>query len=216
MLVLQIALHFASEKQERPGSPGVSLVLLDLSQLPVGDPTPRRQLSVLFPDFAKYATEVLTENKFETKLVTFFETGMNTSSRYTVAIHILTLLAYCEPSPLTSEFIAGSVNTNPVVIRRLLGTLREAGLVTSQSGPGGGWRLLRDAKKISLRDIYSAMEGASLFPLHAATPNPLCPVGKTIQSMLAVQFNSAREAMERHLGRTTIAALVEMVKSSPQ
>ena len=141
---------------------------------------------------------------------------MNNSSRYTVAIHILTLLAYCEPSSLTSEFIAGSVNTNPVVIRRLLGNLREANLVASQAGPGGGWHLLRDPQKITLRDIYDAMEGSSLFPLHASTPNPLCPVGKTIQSVLANHFKSAQEAMENELDRTTLAALVGSVKSPSQ
>lgn len=141
---------------------------------------------------------------------------MNNSSRYTVAIHILTLLAYCEPESLTSEFIAGSVNTNPVVIRRLLGSLREAQLVASQAGPGGGWHLLREPRKITLRDVYHAIEGSSLFPLHASTPNPRCPVGKTIQSLLARHFESARKAMETALERTTIAALVEAVQASPQ
>jgi DNA-binding IscR family transcriptional regulator len=62
--------------------------------------------------------------------------------RFTVAIHVLCLLAAQHPQPLTSEFIAGSVNTNPVVIRRLLGSLRRAGLVKSQPGVSGGWELV--------------------------------------------------------------------------
>lgn len=138
---------------------------------------------------------------------------MNNSSRYTVAIHVLTLLAYCGPASLTSEFIASSVNTNPVVIRRVLARLREAGLVASQAGPGGGWQLLRSPGKITLRDIYAAIEGSTLFPLHSATPNPQCPVGSTIQSALEGHFLSAQHVLEKDLHRTTVAQLVMDVKA---
>jgi len=134
---------------------------------------------------------------------------MSTSSRTTISIHILSLLAFSGPEPLTSEFIAGSVNTNPVVIRRLLARLREAGLVGSQGGPGGGWQLRRRPEKITLRDIHVAVEGASLFPLHSATPNPRCPVGKHIQSALTGLFRSAQEALEADLARTSLAHLVQ-------
>lgn len=138
---------------------------------------------------------------------------MNTSSRTTIAIHILTLLAFCGPDPLTSEFIAGSVNTNPVVIRRLLGRLREAGLVGSQGGPGGGWQLLREPGKVTLRDIHLAVDGGSLFPLHSSMPNPRCPVGRNIQSALVGIFASAQKALEADLARTTLAHLVKTVAS---
>jgi len=138
------------------------------------------------------------------------------NTRYTVAIHILTLLAYCGPEPLTSEFIAGSVNTNPVVIRRILASLRTAGLVRSQGGPGGGWQLLKDPDHISLRDVLVALEEAPLFPLHSADPNILCPVGKAIQSLLTGHFRAAQEALEKDLDRTTIFDLVAGVNSPPQ
>ncbi|WNG38997.1 Rrf2 family transcriptional regulator [Archangium violaceum] len=138
---------------------------------------------------------------------------MNTSSRFTVAIHILTLLAHSGDEPMTSEFIAGSVNTNPVVIRRLLASLREARLVTSQVGPGGGWQLVRPPRGITLRDVYRAVEGGTLFPLHSNTPNPRCPVGGTIQSALTGHFEEAQLAMEKDLERTTIADLVQEVKT---
>ena len=141
---------------------------------------------------------------------------MNNSSRYTVAIHVLTLLAFCGPDPLTSEFIAGSVNTNPVVIRRLLASLRAAGFVRSQGGPGGGWQLLKDPKRITLRDVLATVDGGSIFPLHSSDPNPLCPIGRTIQSLLLGPFKSAQDAMEKDLDRTTIAALVKQAKASPQ
>lgn len=135
------------------------------------------------------------------------------NTRFTVAIHILTLLAYCGPEALTSEFIAGSVNTNPVVIRRILSTLREAKLVASQAGPGGGWQLLRDPREITLRDILAAVSGDPAFLLHSAPPNIECPVGRDIQAILARRFQSAQEALERDLERTTVAQLISEVHS---
>jgi len=134
------------------------------------------------------------------------------NTRYTVAIHVLTLLAHCAPESVTSEFIAGSVNTHPVVIRRILGSLRSAGLVRSQGGPGGGWQLLQDPQRITLREVLRAVGGEALFPLHGSQPNPACPVGRNIQVLLAIRFGQAREAMERVLERSTIAQLVEEVK----
>lgn len=138
---------------------------------------------------------------------------MSTSSRFTVAIHILTLLAYAGPEPCTSDYIAGSVNTNPVVVRRLLARLREAGLVASQGGPGGGWQLLQEAAAITLGAVFRAVEQGELFPLHATGPNPRCPVGRNIQQALEATFQDARTALERDLERTTIAGLVAEVSA---
>jgi Rrf2 family protein len=138
---------------------------------------------------------------------------MNTSSRFTVAIHVLTLLAHDEGEQMTSEYIAGSVNTNPVVIRRLMALLRDARLVTSQVGVKGGWKLIRPPKGITLRDVYRAVEAGTLFPLHSSTPNPLCPVGRTIQSALAAHFEDAQLALEKDLERTTIADLLQQVST---
>jgi Rrf2 family protein len=137
---------------------------------------------------------------------------LNTSSKYAIAIHILVLLAYCGQEPLSSEYIAGSVNTNPVVIRRLLAYLRAANLVASQSGPGGGWQLVRSPQAITLRDIYRAVEGSTLFALHHNAPNPQCPVGSTIQTALTGCFETAQIAMEKDLERTTLVDLVQEVK----
>jgi Rrf2 family protein len=137
---------------------------------------------------------------------------MSNSSRYTVAIHVLTLLAYGGQDAMTSEHIASSVNTNPVVIRRLLASLRAANLVSSQGGPGGGWRLLQSPQKITLREVYRVVEGSTLFPLHTSTPNPRCPVGSKIQPVLASHFKSAQVALEDDLDRTTIADLIGEVR----
>ena len=138
---------------------------------------------------------------------------MKPNSRFTVAIHTLTLLAHeAGKDPLTSEFIASSVNTNPVVIRRLLALLREAKLVRSQGGPGGGWQLMAPPKSITLRDVFQAVQTGELFPLHASTPNPRCPVGSTIQAALGTHYDDARLALERDLERTSIFDLLQDVK----
>ena len=141
---------------------------------------------------------------------------MSTNSRFTVGIHILTLLAYGTGEPMTSDYIAGSVNTNPVVIRRLLSLLRNAKLVTSRGGPGGGWQLARPPRSVTLRDIYIAMEGRAIFPMHPNPPNPRCPVGGRIQSALSGHFDEARHVVERQLGKTTVADLVDEVKHVPK
>jgi Rrf2 family protein len=133
---------------------------------------------------------------------------MNSSTRFTVAVHTLTLLALNEAGPVTSETLASSVNTNPVVIRRALGALRAAHLVTSQGGNGGGWRLAGDPRTITLCQIYRAVEDEPLFALHHRPPNPQCPVGRNIQHALSGQFAAATRALEAELGRTTLADIL--------
>jgi Rrf2 family protein len=134
------------------------------------------------------------------------------NSHFTIAMHILALLGHHAPRALTSEFIAGSVNTNPVFIRRLLASLRDARLVTSQLGPGGGWTLLRPAKDITLRDVYRAMEDRPLFAPHASTPSAECEVGANIQQILSKHFDASVRALEQQLGKTTVHHLVREVR----
>ena len=138
---------------------------------------------------------------------------MNTSSRFAVAIHVLTLLAYYHDEPLTSEFIAESVNTHPVVIGRSLGALRDAHVVSSRIGNGGGWHLLRSAEAITLRDVYHVVETEALFPLPSNSPNPECVVGHSIQQSLNGYFQEIEEVMEERLTRMTIAHMLESVLS---
>jgi len=135
------------------------------------------------------------------------------NTRYTVAIHVLTLLAYAGPETLTSDYIAGSVNTNPVVIRRILARLRAAKLVRSQGGPGGGWQLLRAPETIHLQQVLVAVGADAAFPLHASAPNVQCPVGRTIQGLLTHHFRLAQEALEHQLAGVTLADLVAGVKT---
>lgn len=127
------------------------------------------------------------------------------NSRFAVAVHILTLIAREEGQPVTSAYIAGSVSTNPSLIRRLLVQLTRAGLTTSQMGAGGGALLARAADRITLRDVYRAVDEGEIFGLHREQPNPSCPVGRNIQAMLETRFEAATRAMEAELERTTIA-----------
>mgnify|MGYP000064831284 CR=1 FL=1 len=137
---------------------------------------------------------------------------MGASARFTVALHVLTLLAARRREALTSEFIAGSVNTNPVVIRRVLGLLREAGLAASQPGAHGGWKLRRDPARITLLDVRRAVEEPPPFAMHARAPNPACPVGRNIQKALGRIYGEAEKAMELQLARTTIESLERRVR----
>lgn len=126
------------------------------------------------------------------------------NSRLAVAIHILTLLAANPHKQLTSDFIAGSVNTNPVVIRRISGMLKKAGLLTSQVGVAGA-TLTKDPAEISLLDIYRGVQKKDepLFALHDS-PNPNCPVGKNIQGTLNETFGSVQKAMENELASKSL------------
>lgn len=141
---------------------------------------------------------------------------MNTSSKFIVAIHILTLLevrrlAKGEVDVVKSEFMSESVNTNPVVIRRILGLLRKAGLVTSQKGPVGGTWLTRPAEQISLLQVYQAVEEGALFHLHYNEPNMQCPIGANIQDSLSDTFKAAETAMKNTLAQKTIGDVARSI-----
>lgn len=137
---------------------------------------------------------------------------VNLSTRFTVALHILTLLAFAGEEPLTSEYIAGSVNTNAVVVRRLLGLLRKKGFVTSRPGSGGGWQLVKGPDSITLRDVRRALNEGSPFSMHTNDPNPACPVGRNIQAALDGVYSHAECAMEAELAQTTIEKLLRSVR----
>lgn len=136
---------------------------------------------------------------------------MNTSRRFAFATHILTLLTVAADTPLTSEYMARSVNTHPVVVRRILGNLRAAKLVASQPGTGGGWRLIREPASITLCEVYRAVEGEPLFALHERAPSTDCPVGRHIQPALSYVFDQATAAMEHKLRAISLADIVQRV-----
>jgi DNA-binding IscR family transcriptional regulator len=133
------------------------------------------------------------------------------NSRFAVAVHILTLLEKSGGKPVTSERMAGSINTNASLVRRMLGTLAASGLTTSQMGTGGGALLARPASTISLADVYRAVQAGELFGLPNEQPNPMCPVGRNIQAALSTHFASGEWALEQQLSLSTIADVLHSV-----
>ncbi|WP_059413363.1 Rrf2 family transcriptional regulator [Cupriavidus basilensis] len=136
---------------------------------------------------------------------------MTTSSRFAVAVHILTLLASAD-APLPSSLIAGSVGTNPALIRRLIGQLAEAGLVSTAMGSTGGASLARAAASITLLDVFRAVESTALIALHHSAPNPACMVGREITGALKHAADRAQAAMDGALAEITIAGMLADVE----
>lgn len=137
-----------------------------------------------------------------------------TSNRFAVAIHILSLLETNKNGRTTSDMIAGSVNTNPVVIRRIMGLLSKAGLVTTSPGVAGAV-ITRPVSEITLLDIYRAVQGDKqddLFAIHQK-PNPNCDVGRNIQASLETAFNDAQLAMEQKLQGITLEQITNDIVS---
>jgi Rrf2 family protein len=131
--------------------------------------------------------------------------AMGASCRFAFAVHVLTMLASNPGRGLTSEEIARSVNTNPVVIRRLLSSLSRAGLIATRHGAGAGSRLSRAPEAIRLDAVYVAVEPSPAFSFHPHLPNRRCPVGRKIEKVLEGVFVSAQRALEEALARRTMA-----------
>ncbi|PKU24331.1 Rrf2 family transcriptional regulator [Telmatospirillum siberiense] len=138
---------------------------------------------------------------------------MARNCRFAVAVHITAVLALHRDTPATSDWIAGSVNTNPVVVRRILSALAKAGLVTSQRGIAGGSFLARDPEDISLLDLYRAVDEQEAQALHHQPPNPKCPVGAHIVPVLVDILTKAETAKEKELGRISIGDVAAAVKA---
>ena len=130
-----------------------------------------------------------------------------------MAVHVLTLLAYKEGDRVTSALLAQSVNTNPVIIRRLLLALQRAKLVETCKGAGAGSRLSRSPGRINLAQIYRAVETAQPFANHPRRPNSACPVGHCIGQALQRVFIAAQSALESDLEKTSLADVIGFVKS---
>lgn len=131
---------------------------------------------------------------------------MQISSRFTVALHIFTCVdTFKDDQKVTSEFLASSINTNPVIIRKILTQLKNAELINVARGTGG-IELTRDLSEINFYDVYEAIEpveNGDLFRFHES-PNPNCPVGRNIHELLDDKLKSIQNAMESEMKKYTL------------
>lgn len=138
---------------------------------------------------------------------------MAANSKFSIAVHVLAILAKSCDERIKSDFIAKSVNTNPVVIRRLLSTLFDSGLVVSQTGVCGGTCLTRQPGEISLLEVYRTVSKREVFALHRNAPDRHCAVGKNIQTVLGKLQTEIDEVIEERLAKYTLADVIEMVEA---
>lgn len=131
------------------------------------------------------------------------------SKRFSVAIHILVALTL-RKQRLSSEQLAWSIGTNPSMVRRILGMLTKAGLVSSHSGPAGGADLARDPRKVDLLQVLRAVELRPSTGVHS--PNPKCPLGAVLAQPLGKVLQGAERASEEVLAQTTVHAVAQMAR----
>jgi Rrf2 family protein len=127
-----------------------------------------------------------------------------TNVRFATSIHIMTLLAMQPGEWLASEYIANSININPVLVRKELGNLRKHGLVESREGKNGGSTLAKPAMNILLSDVYRAVQSAHLLG-RFNDPNPDCSIGKQINQNIKKLYQDAEEALLHKLSRQSLA-----------
>ena len=139
---------------------------------------------------------------------------MQISSRFTLAIHIFACVdTFKDDYKVTSDFIAGSTNVNPVIIRKILGQLKAAGLIEVARGTGGT-TIAKPLSEITFLDIYRAVECVEenqLFHFHE-NPNTACPVGRNIHHVLDEKLDRVQKAMERELRSITLEDVREDLK----
>ena len=131
-------------------------------------------------------------------------------SRLSGVLHVLLHMAQ-QGGPVTSEVLAKSMDTNPVVIRRIMAGLRDQGYVCSEKGHGGGWTLACDLAKVTLRDIYSALGGPNLLAIGNRTEAPGCLVEEAVNAALNKSFQDAEALLLARLGEVTLAMLSDDV-----
>ena len=130
---------------------------------------------------------------------------MKSNTRFSMAVHIMTALAYVKEQ-MSSEQLANTVNTNPVVVRRILGALNRAGLVCAERGKAGGFSLARASKDISLLDIYRAMLAKQkLVNLHDNPQNRACAVSCKVRGVLSTHLEQAQSVYELELKKVVLA-----------
>lgn len=136
---------------------------------------------------------------------------MRRDSRLSGVLHVLLHMAE-QDGPVTSEVMAKAMNTNPVVIRRVMAGLRDQGYVRAEKGHGGGWTLACDLAKVTLRDIYDALGEPSLLAIGNRTEAPGCVIEEAVNATLGKSFADAEALLLARFGDVTLAALADDVR----
>ena len=131
---------------------------------------------------------------------------MRRDSRLSGVLHVLLHMAQREGA-WTSEEMAKAMDTNPVVIRRIMAGLREHGYLRSQKGHGGGWTFACDLNKVTLRDIYIALGEPTLLAIGNRTDQPGCVVEAAVNAALGTSFDAAEQVLLSRFGEVTLAML---------
>ncbi len=137
---------------------------------------------------------------------------MASNSRLAIAIHTVGVLAFVGEKSVTSNMVAQSVNTNPVVIRRIVGSLVKHGLVEVQMGTGGGSRLTRPPEDITLADIYLALEEGEVFDVPMLEDSHECPIGRIVRPVLKKVLGEAEKSMIQYLQKVKLSDVMGLVK----
>src|SRR5690606_18573899 len=137
---------------------------------------------------------------------------MRRDSRLSGVLHVLLHMAEHD-GPLTSEQLARAMDTNPVVVRRVMAGLREHGYVRSEKGHGGGWVLACELAAVTLRDVYAALGAPSLLAIANRTESPGCLVEQAVNAALGKTFEAAEALLIERLGEVTLAMLVLDVRA---
>ena len=138
---------------------------------------------------------------------------MAANTQFSIAVHALTVLALRMPEFVTSDEIAESINTNPVIVRRILGCLHHAGLVESRLGKHGGSKLSLEGNKITLFDIYQAVECDGLFAFHAKPENRSCTVSCSMRATMEDVFGKTEKAVKGALSSITLEEILKPIKN---
>ncbi|HWK40703.1 MAG TPA: Rrf2 family transcriptional regulator [Croceibacterium sp.] len=133
---------------------------------------------------------------------------MRSDSRLSRMLHVLLHMARHD-GPMTSEMIAAMLGTNPVVVRRTMAGLRDAGYVRSEKGHGGGWAISRDLEDLSLLDIHRAVGGPRIFAIGSEHSNPDCAVEKVVNEALEDAMCRAEALLVGRLGAVRLSDLAQ-------
>ena len=133
---------------------------------------------------------------------------MRKDSKLSSILHVLLHMAHLD-RPMTSEQLAGYLDTNPVLVRRVMAGLRERGYVASSKGHGGGWSISCDLRQVTLRDIYEAVGSPTVFAMGNRIEQPDCLVEQVVNQSLACAFDEAEALLIARLGDVTLAQLSE-------